>query len=988
MTLIEMTVTGALMILGVIVLRAVTLSRVPKRAFIIMWEIALLRLLLPVSVPVKILPAVQTVMPQISAVESAVTEPMSQEVVLRIPEEVMEFIPNSTPAVVSAPAAAPNTPEFTVTPEMIWIAGAVLLALFFTVSYIRGTLRFRGATPCESEFIREWLAVHPLERPLTVKVSRAVSSPLTYGILNPTILIPPEYEKADECALELVLEHEYAHIRHFDALKKLICTAALCVHWFNPMMWVLYLLYNRDMELWCDESVIKKFGAGSRSQYARLLISIEEQRSVGAPLLSHFGSLFKGFGKSTTEERIVSIMKFKKATFITICIAVLLVAAITVTIIATSVDPIPKDPEPISEVNEVIPAETDSPIIVGDESMPEDGDVTWGGWIGDTESHINDHHGTLPPYSRIVISDEGEPYQFEEGEEAVVTFVLAESPKGRFEYGYQKNMSSEGDTYYDPQDVPLGGFSDRAVSFVFTAPESGKYWFFITNTTYEAVSVRTAQVSRQTSPLHTDAELYVFPGENANRYISDTLRARRQVMQAGVTNEQIHNIVTDGVSEIKMSGHHFEVGDRAIVVYDFRHPVTEEEAQMEVNYLVEQCDGDHDDGINGGEQTARYNLTNSFIYDNTCLVFTFIAPETADYYFNGGTPLDRDFYVAGVWVAVETEPYKFGSMTIGEEFFSEHTEYQWKSISSKTMSILEYYEQILNGEVEVPDIIPYSRVITLSDGEEKLIGPYAEPEDLMAEIERFCKESVANGRMTQADYDEIMEDYAYYYMTPQERQQWYEEQRNSSLREGYFEMYKGYSRLNHPAAIPADGSLCYIENIYRDNEPVSEAKNGSIYLKKGDRAAIVAYLDMSCEVFAADPENYLRICQDVLTIGFTLNGTNYAMNINSAWNGSNGAGVNVFFIAPEDGEYSFFFSNSGDSEISLMDGFAAMQSADDPENCIYYMNYDGTGGGGGISEKSFFYKELTALREQLEKQKADLPAEVEQAMRDQLSKNK
>ena len=955
MSIIEMTVTGALMILGVIVLRAVTLSRVPKRAFIIMWEIALLRLLLPVSVPVKILPAVQTVMPQISAVENAVTEPMRQEVVLKVPEEIVEYIPNSAPAAISAPTAVPNAPSFTMTPEMIWIAGMALMALFFTVSYIRGTRRFKGSKPCDSEFVREWLAQHPLKRPLTVKVSHAVSSPLTYGVLNPTILIPPEFEQTDERTLGFTLEHEYAHIRHFDALKKLICIAALCVHWFNPMMWVLYLLYNRDMELWCDESVIKKFGAGSRAQYARLLINIEESRSTGVPLFSHFG-------RSTTEERIVSIMKFKKATFITICTAVLLVAAITVTIIATSVEPVPKDPVTTGDVNvsENVPPKNDSQTIVGDEPLPENGDVTWSGWAGDTESNINDHHSVLPSNFRIVISDEGKPYQFEEGEEAVVTFVLADSPKGRFEYGYQKNLSSERDTYYDLKDVPLGGFGDSAVSFVFTAPESGKYWFYITNTTYEAVTLRTAQVSRQTSPLHTSAELYVFPGENENRYISDTLRASRQVMQAGVTNEQIHNIVTGDTSSIRMEGHHFEVGDRAIVVFDFRHPVTEEEAQMEVNYLIEQCDGDHDDGINGGEQTMRLSLTNSFIYDDTCLVFTFIAPETADYYFNGGTPLDRDFYVAGVWVAVETEPYKFGSMTIGEEFFSKHTEYQWKSTSGKTMSILEYYEKILNGEVAVPDIIPYSRVITLSDGEEKLIGPYAEPEDLVAEIERFCKENVANGRMTQAEYDEIMEDYAYYYMTPQEREQWYEEQRNPPRREGYFEMYKGYSRPNHPTTIPADGSLYYIENIYRDNEPVSEAKNGSIYLKKGDRAAIVADLDMSCEVFAADPKNYLQICHDMLTIGFTLDGTNYAVSISSSSGADNKrAGVDAFFKAPEDGEYSFFIRNDTDSDFNVVDCFVALQGDYDPENGIAYMTYDGFSSGIGDTGQKHKYDPLT-----------------------------
>ena len=510
MTIIEMTVTGALMILGVIVLRAVTVSKLPKRAFIIMWEIALLRLILPISVPVKILPAVQTV----TVIDSPssydiVAEPVRNDFVLVIPEEVREFIPSSAPAPVSVqtPPAA-NTPSFTVTPQMIWIAGAVVLAVFFAISYLRSIRRFRSAKQCDSDFIRGWLLEHPIWRPLSVKVSRAVSSPLTYGFLNPVILLPPEYENAGEQSLGFVLEHEYAHIRHFDALKKLVCAAALCVHWFNPLMWVLYLLYNRDMELWCDESVIKKFGAKSRAQYARLLISIEESRSTGVPLLSHFG-------RSTTEERIVSIMKFKKATFITICTAALLVAVTTAAIITTSINPVAKDAEVI-------------------DSEP--------------------------------ISDSPEP--------------TSDPPK------YMSN-------------VPR---------------------------TYEE---------------HITKEIFSNQGQ-----MHVLLRAGEEI---------------DYSTRFRYPTLNLDAGDRAIIVFDFGHELTDDEKQVKV--------------VATKNSTTRYYLTDYIISDGTKLIYLFVAPETAEYFFEYLNPSNKKLPVIEKWVGIEGDkPYIFGGYGGDIEISSEEFE--------------------------------------------------------------------------------------------------------------------------------------------------------------------------------------------------------------------------------------------------------------------------------------------------------------------------
>ena len=75
-----------------------------------------------------------------------------------------------------------------------------------------------------------------------------------------------------------VLEHELVHIRRLDALWKPLLALTACVHWFNPLAWAMYVLANRDMELRCDEAVIRRFGADSRSAYALALLSMEENR--------------------------------------------------------------------------------------------------------------------------------------------------------------------------------------------------------------------------------------------------------------------------------------------------------------------------------------------------------------------------------------------------------------------------------------------------------------------------------------------------------------------------------------------------------------------------------------------------------------------------------------------------------------------------------------------------------------------------------------
>ena len=155
-----------------------------------------------------------------------------------------------------------------------------------------------------------WLEQKRSLRRITVRVSDKIDSPLTYGIFFPVILLPKQTDWADKESMKLILEHEAAHIRHLDALKKLCLTVSCVCHWFNPLVWLMTALACRDMELACDEAVVRAVGGENRKLYADLLVNLEAKRA-GIHLLT------SGFGQSLMKERVLHIMNKKEKASLT-----------------------------------------------------------------------------------------------------------------------------------------------------------------------------------------------------------------------------------------------------------------------------------------------------------------------------------------------------------------------------------------------------------------------------------------------------------------------------------------------------------------------------------------------------------------------------------------------------------------------------------------------------------------------------------------------
>lgn len=342
MSLLRMSFSGAILILVIVIIRAAVINKLSKKTFLVLWGIVLLRLLIPFSIPSTLSvyslanrnitestlrnianePAIGDIF--LNAHEDNVEEKIKVNVKVKVDKEELEPIQEIT----EYPTNISNNISFIPIWFIVWFTGMVLCTAFFVISYLHCLFKFKTSLPVQNDFVDQWLETHKLRRSISIRQSGRISSPLTYGVFHPVILMPKNTDWENMNQLQYIFLHEYIHICHYDIVIKFISTLALCIHWFNPFVWVMYVLFNRDIELACDESVVHRFGEASKSIYAGMLVNMEVKKSGLMPFSNNFS-------KNAIEERIRAIMKIKKISLFTILISVLIVTFVT-TVFATS----------------------------------------------------------------------------------------------------------------------------------------------------------------------------------------------------------------------------------------------------------------------------------------------------------------------------------------------------------------------------------------------------------------------------------------------------------------------------------------------------------------------------------------------------------------------------------------------------------------------------------------------------------------------------
>ena len=292
---LNMSFTASIVILFVIVLRLL-LKSVPKIFSYALWSVVLFRLVCPFSFE-----SIFSLLPTKAA-------PISRDIVYMTAPKIdtgISLINNAVNSSLPAgiPYASMNPLQVWVfVGSAIWIVGIAVLLIYSVVSLLKLRNKLTNA-------------VHEGDN---IYLVEGFETPFVLGVFRPKIYLPITLSAEEK---KYIILHEQIHIKRFDHVVKLISFFIVCVHWFNPLVWLAFFLSNKDMEMSCDEAVIKKLGSDIKKDYSSSLLALTTSKRIvgGIPL---------AFGEGDTKSRITNVLNYKKPTFWVI--AVTLIAVITI----------------------------------------------------------------------------------------------------------------------------------------------------------------------------------------------------------------------------------------------------------------------------------------------------------------------------------------------------------------------------------------------------------------------------------------------------------------------------------------------------------------------------------------------------------------------------------------------------------------------------------------------------------------------------------
>ena len=297
--IVNMSISASWVVIAVLTLRF-CLKKAPKWVNVLLWGIVAVRMVFPFSIEsvLSLIPSAETISPSIMMEQS----PSVQTGVPALNHVINPVISGSfTPA----PGASANPLQIWI-PVLtgIWLFGIAALFLYSAVSYWRLHRKV-----CEAVILRG-----------NIYQSEKVCSPFVLGIIRPKIYLPYHMDSRE---MDHVIAHEQTHIRRKDHWWKPLGFLLLTTHWFNPLMWLSYILLCQDIELACDEKVIRKMSNEQRADYTQALVacSVDRRLITACPL---------AFGEIGVKERVKSVMNYKKPAFWIVLASVIVCAVIAV----------------------------------------------------------------------------------------------------------------------------------------------------------------------------------------------------------------------------------------------------------------------------------------------------------------------------------------------------------------------------------------------------------------------------------------------------------------------------------------------------------------------------------------------------------------------------------------------------------------------------------------------------------------------------------
>ena len=376
--IINMSISASWLIFAVLILRLV-LKKAPKWVNVLLWGIVAIRLICPFSFEsaLSLIPSAETFPKKIISgpsfdVQSGITP---------VDNRINDYLGDRYFEGVTVPANNGNTIMTILT--IVWTIGILLLVAYTVISYWRLHREIDTAVRYKDNIFQ----------------SENVSSPFVLGLIKPRIYLPFKLDGQD---MEHVVAHEQAHIRRKDHWWKPLGFLLLTIHWFNPLMWLAYVLLCRDIELACDEKVIKGLSNEQRADYTQALVacSVNRRMIAACPLT---------FGEVGVKERVKSVMNYKKPAFWVIIIAVIVCVGVAVCFLTN-----PKQDRYTLRI--VVPAGSQEEFVYTDEevSTVRNSIKIWSGdGLGDTEVLLSPVNKTTETGYTATYLTHGMPVEFD-----------------------------------------------------------------------------------------------------------------------------------------------------------------------------------------------------------------------------------------------------------------------------------------------------------------------------------------------------------------------------------------------------------------------------------------------------------------------------------------------------------------------------------------------------------------------------------------------
>ena len=301
-TLFTMTAAATVATLAVMLLRLL-LRKAPRAILCALWLVVLFRMVCPVTfeAPVSLVPDTIT---SGHAAHRAMPYPV-MAVPVDSPDETPPQQAQEPPVELMAPTTDQYDPLF-----VLWAAGAGVMALWAVISYARLRRRVADAVLIQDN-------IYETDR---------VDTPFVCGLVKPRIYLPVNLDPA---LVPHVVRHEQAHIRRLDHLMKPLFWLALCLHWFNPVLWLAYIFFCRDLETACDQRVVRDLDRQGTADYAAALLCLGREKSLpqAVPL---------AFGEENAKGRVKGVLHYKKPAFWVVILAVVLCAGAGFLLLADS----------------------------------------------------------------------------------------------------------------------------------------------------------------------------------------------------------------------------------------------------------------------------------------------------------------------------------------------------------------------------------------------------------------------------------------------------------------------------------------------------------------------------------------------------------------------------------------------------------------------------------------------------------------------------